>query len=302
MPSNINRRDLLKQTTVAAAAFAGASSVAPAAEPKRAASKTRPFKLGLVTYNLAMDWDLPTIVKNCKDIGIAAVEFRADKGHKHGVELTLNKEQRHDVKKRCADGGLVIWGMGSACEYHSPDPAVLSKNIEDTKRYIELAHDIGAKGVKVRPNALPKEVDKNKTIEQIGQSLAAVGKTAADANVEIWVEVHGRDTSDPVVIHGIMDIADHPSVGVNWNSNRPDVKDGSIQEYFELLRPKLLSVHINELTSGYPYRELFSLLTKTGYDRYTMIEAQPMKSADLKDNIRFAKYYKTLWEALSQPA
>jgi len=256
----------------------------------------------MVTYNLAMDWDLPTIIKNCKDIGISAVEFRADKGHKHGVELTLSKEQRRDVKKRCADGGLVIWGIGSACEYHSPDPAVLEKNIENTKRYIELAKDLGAKGLKVRPNGFPEGVSKEKTIEQIGQSLNTVGKAAAGAGIEIWCEVHGRGTNHPPYMRQILDIADHPNVGVVWNSNGTDLKDGSIKEYFELLRPKIYSVHMNELISGYPYRELFSLLTQTGYDRYTMIEAQPLKTADLKDNVRFAKYYKALWEALSRSA
>jgi sugar phosphate isomerase/epimerase len=287
---------------MAATAMAGVTPIAAAATPKTDELKTPPFKLGMVTYNLAMNWDLPTIIKNCKEIGITAVEFRADKGHKHGVELTLNKDQRRGVRKQCADGGLVIWGIGSACEYHSTNPAALEKNIEDTKRYIELARDVGAKGVKVRPNRLPEGVSKEKTLEQIGRSLAIVGQAAANADVEIWVEVHGGGTSHPPHIRTMMDIANHPSVGVNWNSNRPDIKDGSINEYFELLRPKLMSVHMNDLTGGYPYRELFSLLTKAGYDRYTMIEAQPMKNADMKDNIRFAKYYKALWEELSRPA
>lgn len=302
MQSDINRRDLLKQTTIAAAAIAGSASMTVATETKTITRKTRPFKLGMVTYNLAMDWDLPTIIKNCKEIGIIAVEFRADKGHKHGVELTLSKEQRRDVKKRCADGGLVIWGIGSACEYHSANPAVLGKNIENTKRYIELAKDLGAKGLKVRPNGFPESVSKEKTIEQIGRSLNTVGKAAGGAGIEIWCEVHGQGTNHPPYMRQMMDIADHPNVGVVWNSNGTDLKDGSIKQYFELLRSKIYSVHMNELIGGYPYRELFSLLTQAGYDRYTMIEAQPLKTADLKDNVRFAKYYKSLWDVLSQPA
>ena len=40
----------------------------------------------------------------------------------------------------------------------------------------------------------------------------------------------------------------------------------------KLLRPWLKSVHINELHSGYPYRELFRLLRETGYDRFTLAE------------------------------
>lgn len=99
----------------------------------------------------------------------------------------------------------------------------------------------------------------------------------------------------------IMDHADHPNVGVTWNSNAPDVKDGSVKQSFELMKDKIRSCHINELISGYPYAELFSLFNQNGYDRYTLIETTQMQSKDPGDQVRFLKYYKALWEALSRP-
>jgi tRNA/tmRNA/rRNA uracil-C5-methylase (TrmA/RlmC/RlmD family) len=56
------------------------------------------MKLGTVTYNLAMDWDIPTIIQNCTEAKFEGVELRTT--HKHGVEVTLTKEQRAEVKKR----------------------------------------------------------------------------------------------------------------------------------------------------------------------------------------------------------
>lgn len=309
MSRPINRRELLGRSTALAAAAGSAMAAATSARgmenvtaklSRGAAKPARRFKLGLVTYNLARHWDLETIIEKCKDVGVGAVEFRST--HKHGVEPAISKAEREDVKRRCADGGLVIWGVGSACEYHSPDPAVLAKNIEDSKAFINLAADIGAKGVKVRPNGLPKEVDENKTLEQIGRSLRTVGEAAASAGVEIWCEMHGRATADPRRMRKIMDIADHPSVGVVWNSNKGyDDKDGSVKESFALMRPRIYSVHINELINGYPYREFFALLNQTGYDRYTMIEARGLKGDDINDTVRFMKFYKALWEELSRP-
>src|SRR5262245_32307433 len=111
------------------------------------------FKLGLVTYNLAKDWDIPTLIKNCVQTEFEAVELRST--HKHGVEPSLGKQQRSEVRQRFADTGVTLLSLGSICEYHSPDPGVVRKNIEETKRFIELAHDIGALGVKVRPNGIP---------------------------------------------------------------------------------------------------------------------------------------------------
>ncbi len=106
--------------------------------------------LGLVTYNWGKDWDLPTVLKNLKLAGWKGVELRST--HKHGVEPTLTKQERKDVAKQFEDAGIVLVGLGSACEYHSPDKAKLQKNIDETKAFIELSHDCGGHGVKVRPN------------------------------------------------------------------------------------------------------------------------------------------------------
>ena len=76
---------LSRRTFLAASAFATAEGVSPLAV--RGAEEAAKFKLGLVTYNVPKDWDLPTILKVCKEVGIAAVECRTT--HKHGVEPTL---------------------------------------------------------------------------------------------------------------------------------------------------------------------------------------------------------------------
>src|SRR5207248_1157614 len=81
------------------------------------------FQLGLVTYNLAAKWDLPTLLKACRSAKIAAVEFRTS--HAHGVEPSLTLDRRRDVKQKCADAGIAIWGCGTTCEFHAPDPAVV---------------------------------------------------------------------------------------------------------------------------------------------------------------------------------
>ncbi len=256
------------------------------------------MQLGLVTYNIAADWDIPTIIERCRQVGLTAVELRTT--HRHGVEPDISKARRAEVRKQFADAGIVLWGLGSACEYHAPDQAVVTQNIELTKRFVELAHDLGAKGVKVRPNGLPADVEETKTLQQIGNALRVCGEAAAQAGVEIWVEVHGRGTAHPPHMRTIMDIANHPSVGVTWNSNHPhDLKDGSVRPYFELLQDRIHSVHINELISPYPWRELFQLLNGAGYDRYALIEIQPLKGAQAEDAIRFLNYYRTLWDAWS---
>jgi len=281
-----------------AAALAAGSSVAT----EDRSSTTRPgFRLGMVTYNVAAAWDIPTILKVCKTVGIGPVELRTT--HKHSVEPALSQEQRKEVKKKFADGGVDIWGCGSVCEFQSPDAAVVKKNIETCKEFVQLAADIGGRGVKVRPNGLLKDVPVEKTLEQIGKALIPCGQAAADAGLEIWVEVHGRGTAHPPHIKTIMEHCGHKSVGVTWNSNPEDIKDGSVASSFKLLEPWIRSCHINDLykesTGVYPYRELFRLLRNSGYDRVTLCEVgRTYSDADL--GIEFLRYYKALWTELNR--
>ena len=254
------------------------------------------MKLGLVTYLWGAQWDLPTLIKNCEDTGFGGVELRST--HKHGVEVTLTKAQREEVRKRFADSEVVCVGLGSACEYHSADHGVVKQNIELTKKFVVLSHEVGASGVKVRPNGFVKGVDREKTIEQIGVSLNECGKFAAKYDQQLRVEVHGRGTQDPQVIKKIMDIADHPNVTVCWNSNPGETINGAIKENFDLLKSKFGDVvHIHDLfDERYPYRELFSLLRQSGFKGYCLSE-----SPATTDTLRVMKYYRALWQELIRP-
>ncbi len=250
----------------------------------------------MVTYNLAADWDIETIIKNCSETGFEAVELRTT--HAHGVEPTLSARERADVRRRFEDSPVRLLSLGSVCEYHSADKQEVARNIEETKRFCQLAHDVGALGVKVRPNGFPDDpsIPKEQTLRQIGEALNQCGPAAADLGVEIWLEVHGRETSRLPNIEEIMQHCPHPAVGVNWNSNQTDLEDGGLDVNFNRVKDRLMSVHITELWNpDYPYRELFRLLREAGYDRYTLAEL-PASS----DPVRLMHYYRALWMELQR--
>ena len=288
-----NRRTFLAAASASVIALT-ARCEAQQSSPVPAKSEGVPFSLGTVTYNIAAEWDLDTILKILPKTGLTHVEFRTT--HKHGVEPSLTKEQRAEIKNRCADAGVTIWGLGSVCEFHSPDPKVVAGHIETCKQFLELAHDIGARGVKVRPNGLRKDIPEADSLTQIGQALIPCGEAAANLGCEVWVEVHGADTAKPARMKAIMEACGHDSVGVCWNSNRDDIVDGSIKPSFEMLAPWIKSCHINALYSDYPYRELFHSLKGIGYDRVTLIEIG--EKLDPVNGELLLKYYRKLWQEL----
>jgi sugar phosphate isomerase/epimerase len=249
------------------------------------------MKLGIVTYNIAKDWDVPTIIKNCAATGFQGVELRTS--HAHGVEVTLNQEQRAEVKKRFQSSHVQLMGLGSVFDFHTPDQAKLRADISAAKEYIVLAQDVGAPGVKVRPNGLPKEVPKEKTLEQIGKSLHELGEFGAGHGVQIRLEVHGKDTSHVPYIKSIMDTADHPNVGVCWNSNQSDLDGEGFEHNFELLKRKIFTVHMRDLyLDEYPFRKLLSGLNGAGFAGYCLAEI-----SESPDPLRVLRYFRALWLA-----
>jgi len=250
--------------------------------------------LGCVTYNVLKDLDIEGIIKLLEATGFEAVELRTT--HKHGVEPSLSKPERDKVRQRFASSKVRLLSFGTTCEFHSPDPTVRGKNVEEGKAFIELAHDTGAWAVKVRPNGLPKEAPRETTIRNIGAALRELGDYGAGRGIEIWMEVHGRDTQNPPVSAAILKAANHPNVGACWNSNPTDVVNGSVKASFELLKPYLKSAHINELANeAYPWRELFTLMREAKYDRYTLCECGESKEPE-----RFLRYYRALWKELTR--
>ena len=96
----------------------------------------------------------------------------------------------------------------------------------------------------------------------------------------------------------IMEVCGHKSVGICWNSNGTDVKDGSVKQSFKLLKPYLNSVHINNLWSDYPYQELFRLLRKAKYTGYTLCEVG--NAVKPEDGVVFFQCYRGLWRELTR--
>jgi sugar phosphate isomerase/epimerase len=136
-------------------------------------------------------------------------------------------------------------------------------------------------------------VPEEKTLEQIGQSLGELGKTAAGLGQQIRLEIHGGETSRVPRCKRIMDVANHPAVGVCWNSNQTDLEDGGFDANFDLVKDKIFTVHLRDLyLDEYPFRRLFTRLTEIGFNGFTFAEIP-----DSPDPVRVMRYFRSLWLA-----
>jgi len=289
MSKNFTRRTFIQTAAVSASAvMLPELASAKKAKVNEISLNKNPLKLGLMSYTTAKDWDIDTIIKNLTETKFEHIELRTT--HAHGVEVTLPAAERAAVKKKFQDAGLAV-SLASGFYYHYPDQAQLKKSIDATKEYILLGKDVGARGIRVFAGSLPKGKEWDQvTLEQMAKSLAEVGEFGYNNGVEIRVCNDGPTIGQ---IKKIIDMSQSPHVYVNWNCPMSDIEGDGFEANFNSVKKLIRNIHIRELWNEYPWRQFFSLLSKSGYTGYC--DAEVNASAD---PIRFLKYYRALFLAL----
>ncbi len=279
----IGRRDFLYTSAAALSApwFAGRLSAAPGPG----------FHLGCVTHLIFAEYDLDSIIKILEATGYEGVELRSTEaspaGQKHGVEPSISQAERARVRTRFEASKVKLTGLGSVCEFQSADAAERKRQVETGKKFVDLAHDLGAMGVKVRPYGWGTEPDHQVTTRRIGECLRELGEYAAPKNVEIWLEFHDEGFQED---KQMMEIAAHKNVGLTWNSLPQDIENGSVKPCFDILGKWVRMAHIHNFNPKYPYKELFGLLHAAKFTGYTLYEGG--SKGKIED---YLTAYKTLW-------
>ena len=257
-------------------------------------------RFGLVTYLWGSDLGLHSLLETCGAAGVNGIELRST--HAHGIEPTLTREERRTARALLSDGPVRLVGLGSDKRFDSPDPDVLASSIESTRRFLQLSHDLGGSGVKVKPDRFHPGVPRERTIDQIASALDRVGRTAEDLGQEIRLEVHGG-CADPMVIRRIMEAVDSPAVKVCWNSNPTDLRGRGFDAHFDALRPSFGgTLHVRELDdSRYPYRLLVRRLVESGWTGWMLLEAHS-RPGPLSDRVADLVRQRRLFESMLERA
>lgn len=252
------------------AGFAGGAALASAP-----AGRAR-MRFGFTSYQWGADWDLASLIANCAKAHAYGVELRTTMKHAHGVELALSASERGEVKRRFATSPVKLIGLACGERFDSPDPAKLQASLAAAQSYVKLAADVGAPGLRVFPNDWQKNVPRERTIEQIGKSLGALGRFARDYGVQIRLENHGT-AGRFETLRSILEIAAEPNVRVKLNCDARDAEGGNFAAKFALVQPYLgHTLHMHELDGPdqkFPYQLQFDLLVRAKWAGWCLVEA-----------------------------
>src|SRR5262249_60662454 len=142
--------------------------------------------------------------------------------------------------------GLKVSDLGASTNMHEPDAGKRAKQMDEARRFIELARQLGAPYVRVFPNQMVKGEERKTTIDRIVTGLRELGDQAKGSGVAVIVESHGEFTTSPQLLEIIQGAA-HPNVAFLLDAPQTCVTGEKPAETFKLLRPYITHTSLKEL-------------------------------------------------------
>jgi sugar phosphate isomerase/epimerase len=282
----ITRRAFLQTTAFLAATASGV--------PAWASDKKDPL-LAFSTLGCP-DWSLEQIVKFAAAHGFKGIEVRGLLRH---MDLPTCKEFSNENRagslRLMDDNGLRFINLGSSASMHHADETARRKNLDEGKRYIDLAAQLKCPFIRVFPNNFPEGQDKAFTLDLIARGLLELGDYAKGSNVKVLMESHG-DLLYTADLAQVMKASEHPHVGLVWDMTNMWVKTkelparayGELKKYIHhthiknarLENDKIKYTRIAE--GEVPIFEMIESLHKGGYNGYYSFEWEKMWHPELE--------------------
>jgi sugar phosphate isomerase/epimerase len=296
-----SRRDFLKSTSLAGLAYA-----------------TTSFELKKYTPLLSFstlgcpDWSFDTILNFAATNSYKGIELR---GIKRELDLTKcpefnSKENIQASLKRMQDKDLKFVDLGSSAEMHHADETEIQKNLDEAKRFIDLAQQLNCPFIRVFPNNFPKDQSREATMEAIAKNLTTLGNYAKSTNVTVLMETHGDLVhSDDIV--KVMQSVQSAHVGLVWDIvNMWSITKEPPSVVYEKLKSYIHHTHIKDLKMAdgkeqyvllgkgeSPIFEAIDILAKNNYNGYYSFEWEKMWHPEIAEpEVALADYPKAMMQ------
>jgi sugar phosphate isomerase/epimerase len=264
-----------------------------------------PSKLSFSTLGCP-DWSFDKIVDFAKANKYSGIEVR---GIMREMDLTKVPEFSSPeaialTMKKMKDRGLEFVDLGSSAAMHLSIGDERTKNLDEGKRFIDLAQKLECPYIRVFPNQLPKDRDRQESLNLIMAGLRELGEYASKTNVTVLLESHGELIYKKDLLT-VMQGAAGPHVGLVWDiCNMWIATKEPPDEVYAILKPYIHHTHIKDLkiidgkeqyillgTGIVPIFQAIDLLYKSNYPGYYSFEWEKLWHPEILDpQIALADY------------
>ncbi len=196
---------------------------------------------------VAPDWTLEQHLTAAIRYGYDGLEPRCAAGHQHGIELTTTKAQRKDLRAQCDDCGVALPCLATSTKYNLPD-AERTEMVEETKKYLQLAADLGAPNLRVFGGNAPDEgVTREQAAARVAEGLAQCVKTAASCGVNLCLETHDYFCRAEHAA-AVVDAVNHPRLGFNWDFLHSARASETPEQSWQHVAGRVYHCHVHDYT------------------------------------------------------
>ena len=302
-------------TTLARRSFlavVGAGIGAPAI--LRARRQPKRYRISFSTLGCPA-WGWKTILETADRLGYAGIELRGIAGEMDLPKVPeLQGSRLAATKKDLAALSLAVTDLGSSASMHEKDPAAREKQLDEGRRFIDLARDLGAPYVRMYGNEVPPGETKEEVMKRIVEGFHQMTAHAKAAGVTVIIESHGDFTNSPDLA-AIITRVDSPQFALLWDAHHTFVAGGERPaDTYAALGRWIRHTHLKDSvpdgkdrryvltgTGQVPVKEQVLVLAKAGYQGYYGFEWEKKWHPEIDEpEVAFPQYAKTIAEYLSE--
>ena len=241
------------------------------------------------------DWNLDQVVEGMQRHGYQGFEQRVEWGHASGIEATLTARERERVRSRMEAEGLEICCIASGARMAAADPSERAGQVEELKKYIDLAADLGCGMVRVFGGDRDRRLELMAVVDYVVEGFAQALPAAESRDVILLLETHDEWCASAPV-RAVVEQAGSPHLRVLWDFMHPQRVLEEVEESFQVLGKYTLHTHVHdgrivdgqvEVSSAlgdgiFDYRTPMRLLAAAGFEGYCSVEVihEPGSSHD----------------------
>jgi sugar phosphate isomerase/epimerase len=251
------------------------------------------------------DWDFKKITDFAHQHNYRGIELR---GIQREMDLTkcdlFKNENLSSTLSIMKEKKLKFVDLGSSTNLHIREAEERKKNLDEARRFIDLANMVHCPYVRVFPNKIPDQNQKDKTIDLMVSGLLELGEFAKQKNVFVLMETHGDLVQSDDILR-IMQSVNHSHVGLVWDvANMWTITKEPPVEVYQKLKKYIRHTHLKDATvvdgkityrllgeGEVPIFEAIDELVKNGYKGYYSFEWEKLWHPELADpEIAFAHF------------
>lgn len=259
-------------------------------------------------------WEWKTILKNASEWGYSGIELRGIKGQ---MDLTkvpqFSPGQLQATLKDLEAAELKVTDLGASARMHESDPAVRAAQLDEGRRFIDLARKLKAPYVRVFGDKIPPGEQKAAVLERVIAGLRELGQHARGSGVQVIIESHG-DFTDSATLRQLLKGVGMPEVGLLWDAHHTFVAGHEKPaDTLAVLMPFVRHTHLKDSvgegeqvkyvlpgTGRVPMKETVRLLMAKGYRGYYCFEWEKAWHPEIEEpEVAFPHYAKVMREYLA---